>query len=122
MEIAIADIEIPPRYRRAITGIEELANSIENVGLLQPIVLTPDYGPSMTKIPAGWISSSRNQWLSVRLLPKLTGPRRKRKRNPGRGPTIAAGEEKRKTLGQLAPGFHETKPPARMSKRHRLPE
>lgn len=39
----IADITIAPdRQRRELTGIEELADSIRKIGLIHPIVLTPE--------------------------------------------------------------------------------
>lgn len=39
----IADITIAPdRQRRELTGIEELADSIRKIGLIHPVVLTPD--------------------------------------------------------------------------------
>ena len=39
----IADITIAPdRQRRELTGIEELADSIRKIGLIHPIVITPE--------------------------------------------------------------------------------
>lgn len=40
--IAIADIKIGKRHRKVFGCIEELAASISNIGLLHPVVLTPD--------------------------------------------------------------------------------
>lgn len=40
--IPIADITVRNRHRKTLTGIDRLAASIEEVGLLQPIVVTPE--------------------------------------------------------------------------------
>src|SRR6516225_7356473 len=40
--MAIADITVGARYRKDLGDIEALARSIEEVGLLHPVVVTPD--------------------------------------------------------------------------------
>lgn len=42
MLVPLADIKIGDRHRRDLGDVAALANSIDDVGLLQPIVLTPD--------------------------------------------------------------------------------
>ncbi len=42
-EVPIADIRIGQRHRKDMGDIKALAESIAVVGLLQPVVLTPDY-------------------------------------------------------------------------------
>lgn len=40
--VPIADITVGKRHRKAFTKIDELAASIEDIGLLHPVVVTPD--------------------------------------------------------------------------------
>jgi N6-adenosine-specific RNA methylase IME4 len=40
--ISVTDIRIGPRYRKDLGDIEALARSIDQIGLLQPIVIRPD--------------------------------------------------------------------------------
>jgi N6-adenosine-specific RNA methylase IME4 len=42
MEVPLSEIQIGPRHRKAVTEIDRLAASIQEVGLLQPIVVTPE--------------------------------------------------------------------------------
>ena len=43
IELNVNDIKIGNRHRKDMGDIEALAKSIEEVGLLQPIGITPDY-------------------------------------------------------------------------------
>ena len=42
MDIKLSDIKVGKRYRKSLGDLDKLIASIEDVGLLQPVVITPD--------------------------------------------------------------------------------
>ena len=42
MLVRVDEVMVPPRYRKDMGDIDALAKSIAEIGLLQPIVITPD--------------------------------------------------------------------------------
>jgi ParB family chromosome partitioning protein len=59
-DVKVADITIGQRHRKGFGDLKDLAASVEEVGLLQPIGVTPDHDPSGGLEKS--LSSSQEKW------------------------------------------------------------